>query len=166
MQKRGNSSALAMELRLSCINSSILTKWQDTLSTLMAPCKGNWLVTIGFTSQRASYGMIISFLLNWSSCCRNNEFVSDLKCSDAHDVTAMKIEVPQISKHVFNLSQFSLHILLVKNENDNLDMMMCRNIYKPYNEWTGKMVYWTHSCQSICISSYDFFFFALSLHLE
>ena len=55
VQGRHNSSALAMELRLFCINPS--TWWShdmETLSASLVLCDGNPLVTNGFASQRAS----------------------------------------------------------------------------------------------------------------
>ena len=53
MQEKRNSSALAMDLRLSCINPS---KWwrhdTETLDILLALCEGDPHVAGGFPSQR------------------------------------------------------------------------------------------------------------------
>ena len=60
MQERRNSSALIVELRLSCTNSSIL--WRHVtgaLSELLTFCEGNPPVSDVFPSQKVDDAMYI-----------------------------------------------------------------------------------------------------------
>ena len=129
MQERRNSSALAMEKRLSCTNPSIwgfqfileyyivimMTSSNETFSALLAivqgihwslvnsPHKGQWRGTLMFT-------LICVWINGWVS----NHEAGDLRCHCAHyDVTVMMARLPlQIASNseftVFVVSQIKL----------------------------------------------------------
>ena len=86
MQERRNSSALAMELRLSCTKPSIwassFTKpsWHVHTSHITAPLQG----------ESTSH---------WKGCWTNNCVTSDLRCHDAHMIS-LECSLMSVSKYI------------------------------------------------------------------
>ena len=82
VQERRNSSALAMELRLSCTNPLTWKCFCITGLLWGQSTFGQWLVSPH--KRPVTHSLDVFFVVSLSSCLTNSQVVSDLRCHDAH----------------------------------------------------------------------------------